>query len=186
MCKRIRFEFVQSSISVCAKLGVRSGSNHCRRYCAKLWFVQSRLPDKSWSSYPKHRFDRRFKPGAQGETPRAFCVTFCTPQKVTSRLPFGSFPLHGKHAPVGAARFACFCRRAEILGASGRRPLPVHAKRVCRLLLKHSQAAKPPFGRSLSGTFHLLLKKQDKTRGVGRRPLPVHAKRVQMHHASRV
>ena len=94
--------------------------------------------------------------------------------------------MHGKHAPVGAARFACFCRRAEILGASGRRPLPVHAKRVCRLLLKHSQAAKPPFGRSLSGTFHLLLKKQDKTRGVGRRPLPVHAKRVQMHHASRV
>ena len=46
---------------------------------------------------------------------RAFCVTFCTPQKVTIRFPFGSFPLHGKHAPVGAARRACkgasrFCK----------------------------------------------------------------------------
>ena len=45
-------------------------------------------------------------------------------------------------------------------------PTPVHAKRVC----KHSQAAKPPFGRSLPGTFHLLLKKQDKIRGVGTPP----------------
>ena len=114
-----------------------------------------------------------------------FLVLFAEAKRINS-FPFGNFLTSRKFAPVGAARCACFCRRAEILGASGRRPLPVHAKRVCRLLLKHSQAAKPPFGRSLSGTFHLLLKKQDKTRGVGRRPLPVHAKRVQMHHASRV
>ena len=59
-----------------------------------------------------------------------------------------------------AGRFAAFA------GASRRRPLPVHTKRVCRLLCKHSQAAKPPFGRSLPGTFHLLLKKQVK-RDVG-------------------
>ena len=32
-------------------------------------------------------------------------------------------------------------------------PLPVHAKRVCRLLRKHSQADKPPFRRSRTGTF---------------------------------
>ena len=36
-------------------------------------------------------------------------------------------------------RFAAFPE------ASGRCPLPVHAKRVCRLLRKHSQAAKPPY-----------------------------------------
>ena len=46
---------------------------------------------------------------------RAFCVTFCTPQKVTSRLPFGNFLTSRKFAPVGAARCACkgasrFCK----------------------------------------------------------------------------
>ena len=44
----------------------------------------------------------------------------------------------------------------------GAPPLPVHAKRVCRLLRKHSQAAKPlnppPFGGYKSG-FSLKIRK---------------------------
>ena len=100
---------------------------------------------------------------------RAFCVTFCTPQKVTSRLPFGNFPLHGKHAPVGAARYACFyslagsfrgfpaayggypcCfrnNRLPLRGISrgvGAPPLPVHAKRVCCLLRKQTKKKQKP------------------------------------------
>ena len=52
-------------MSYSTTLGVRSGSNHCRRYCAKKRFAHSRLPDKSRSSYPKHRIDRRFEPRSQ-------------------------------------------------------------------------------------------------------------------------
>ena len=45
------------------------------------------------------------------------------------------------------------CRFAAFAGASRRRPLPVHTKRVCRLLCKHSQAAKSAFWAFPSGNF---------------------------------
>ena len=103
-------------------------------------------------------------------------ATFCT----SEQLLFGSFCRSKKNKLVPFRESSRFCkprisapqrrfragRFAAFAGASRRRPLPVHTKRVCRLLCKHSQAAKPPFGRSLPGTFHLLLKKQDK-RGIG-------------------
>ena len=120
---------MQNRISVCARLGVRSGSNHCRRYCAKKRFAHSRLLIENWSSYPKHRFDRRFEPGSQGGTPRAFCVTFCTPQKVTIRLPFGNFLTSRKFAPVGVARCACYGASRHFPERRNATP-PVHAKRV--------------------------------------------------------
>jgi len=101
-------------------------------------------------------------------------------RRTESRLLFGSFCRSKKNKLVPFREISRFCkprisapqrrfragRFAAFAGASRRRPLPVHTKRVCRLLCKHSQAANPPFGRSLPGTFHLLLKKQDK-RGVG-------------------
>ena len=91
-------------------------------------------------------------------------------RRTESRLLFGSFCRSKKNKLVPFREISRFCkprisapqrrfrtgRFAAFAGASRRRPLPVHTKRVCRLPCKHSQAAKPPFGRSLSGTFHLL------------------------------
>ena len=144
--------------------------------------MQSWLPVENRSSYPKHHFDRRFEPRSQDgvdslkhgrlahirsqfslfrrspthkNLPLAI---FCTSEQGVPR--FCKPRISAPQRRFRAGRFAAFA------GVSRRRPLPVHTKRVCRLLCKHSQAAKPPFGRSLPGTFHLLLKKQDK-RGVG-------------------
>ena len=123
-----------------------------------------------------------------------------------------SMPLSGQHAARAfwfflqkqkerktvpfREHFTCFFK-SRTKGASGRRPLPKkHAARLfCRLrricLLLPQQAcrfaafpAAKPLGRSLTGTFALLLKKQDKRSG--RRPISLHAKRVQIYHASRV
>ena len=41
--------------------------------------------------------------------PRLLFSSFCRSKKNVKPFPFGSFPLHGKHVPVGAARCACFC-----------------------------------------------------------------------------
>ena len=178
-------------------LGVCSGSNHCRRYCAKLRFMQSQLHVERRSSYPKHRIDRRFEPRSQDgvdslkhgrlahirsqfslfrrfpthkNLPLAtFCTSeqlllgsFCRSKKNKTVSLSGAFhcmestPLSGQHA-ARAKNFRGFAnlesmhrkggfhkpiktffRRAEIHGASRRRPLPVHAKRVTGLLRKHS------------------------------------------------
>ena len=48
--------------------------------------MQSWLPVENRLAYPKHHFDRRFEPRSQDEVPCAFCVTFCTTQKVTIRF----------------------------------------------------------------------------------------------------
>ena len=118
--------------------------------------------------------------------PRLLFGSFCRSKKNVKTFPVGaarcacyeaskfckprcSAPLRGFSAACGG--YPC-CFRNNRLPLRGicrgveAPPPPVHTKRVCRLLCKHSQAAKPPFGRSLPGTFHLLLKKQDK-RGVG-------------------
>ena len=107
--------------------------------------VQSRLPDKSRSSYPQYRIDRRFEPRSQGETPRAFCVTFCTPQKVTIRFPFGNFLTSRKLAPVGAARCACY-------GASRfcKPRISAHRWRFCSSILQKRAMGYP------MALFHLL------------------------------
>ena len=125
--------------------------------CEIVWLAHSRLPDESRSSYPKHRIDRRFEPFPESRGPQTsgvLPVLFVQAKRI-NLFPFGSFPLHGKHAPVGAARCACygasrfgkprfrshrwryrtkpiktFFRRAGIYGASERRPIPVHAERV--------------------------------------------------------
>ena len=85
-----------------------------------------------------------------------------------------SLPLSGQHAPRAflppaadmlVAAATSMPLRGISRGVGAPPPTPVHAKRVC----KHSQAAEP-LKRSLSGTFYLLLKKQDKIRGVGAPP----------------
>ena len=82
-------------------------------------------------------------------------ATFCT----SEQLLFGSFCRSKKNKLVPFREISRFCkprisapqrrfragRFAAFAGASRRRPLPVHTKRVCRLLCKHSQAAKPPY-----------------------------------------
>ena len=108
--------------------------------------------------------------------------SFCRSKKNVKPFPFGNFPLHGKQAHVGAARCACYkdsrfckprisaplrgfsaacggypcCCRNNMFAASRhfpwRRPLPVHAKRVCRLLRKHSRR----LGRRLEVPFREL------------------------------
>ena len=92
---------------------------------------------------------------SRGSQPSGLLLVLFVEAKRINPFPFGNFPLHGKHAPVGAARCACygasrfgkprfrshrwryrtkpiktFFRRAGIYGASERRPIPVHAERV--------------------------------------------------------
>ena len=69
-----------------------------------------------------------------------------------------------RHFPAAKPPFECsltgtfplLLKKQDKTWGVGAPPLPVHAKRVFRLLRKHSQAAKPPFGRSPSGTFHCM------------------------------
>ena len=97
-----------------------------------------------------------------------FLVLFAEAKRIKP-FPFGNFPLHGKHVPVGAARYACFyslagsfrgfpaayggypcCfrnNRLPLRGISrgvGAPPLPVHAKRVCCLLRKQTKKKQKP------------------------------------------
>jgi hypothetical protein len=50
-------------------------------------FSQNRLLDDCRSFSQKHRIDRRFESWVAGLRPVCFLVTFCTTQKVTTRLP---------------------------------------------------------------------------------------------------
>ena len=157
MCQRIRYEFVQSRISVCATLGVSSGSNHCRRYCAKLWFVQSRLLVENRKTYPRHRIDRRFEPGSQGETPSAFWF-FLQKQKERKNVSLSgafhcmeSMPLSGRHA----------ARAMKLRGFANLDSVRRFAT------FPGGQAAYWTFP---DGNISLFLKKQDKIRGVGAPP----------------
>ena len=70
--------------------------------------VQSRLPDKSRSFSQNNVSTGDLNRGRRVET-RLLFGSFCRSKKNVKPFPFGSFPLHGKHAPVGAARCACFC-----------------------------------------------------------------------------
>ena len=70
----------------------------------KIVVVQSRLPNKRRSFYQNHRFDRRFEPGSQGETPSAFWF-FLQKQKERKNVSLSgtfhcmeSMPLSGQHA----------------------------------------------------------------------------------------
>ena len=105
--------------------------------------MQSRLPDKSWSSYPKHRFDRRFEPRSQDEVDSLKhgrlahirsqfslfrrspthknlpLATFCT----SEQLLFGSFCRSKKNKPVPFRELSdkqkvCPCRGSTLRGFS--------------------------------------------------------------------
>ena len=145
--------------------------------------MHSRLPDKSRSSYPKHRFDRRFEPGSQGGTPRAFCVTFCTPQKVTIRFPLqGNFEVlqtSNQHTQVAVSHKLIKSLPLHGISSGRRGAAPyLYTQSVCAacfasILRRQSRSMAFPFG-NISPTF----KKVGQNKGHS--PLPVHAKRVQM------
>ena len=97
--------------------------------------------------------------------------SFCRSKK-NKLVPFRELSIAWKACPIGAARSACFS------AACGGYPCCYRNNHAAS---RHFPAAKP-LKRSLSGTFHLLLNKQDKTRGVGRRTLPrKHAARAMKH-----
>ncbi len=48
--------------------------------------------DTNRSTFYQSMPAQSFEPRSQDGVPRAFCVTFCTPQKVTSRLPVQRVP----------------------------------------------------------------------------------------------
>ena len=74
----------------------RTDSNHCRRYPETCSFQHSRLPDERRSLSQKHRIDRRFESWVAGLRPACFLVTFCTTQKVTTRIPLQETPRFSK------------------------------------------------------------------------------------------
>ena len=45
---------------------------------------------------------------SRGSQPSGLLLVLFVEAKRINPFPFGNFPLHGKHAPVGAARCACF------------------------------------------------------------------------------
>ena len=57
----------------------------------KKRFAHSRLPDKSRSSYPKHRFDRRFEasPESRGSQPSGLLLVLFVEAKRIKPFPFG-------------------------------------------------------------------------------------------------
>ena len=71
--------------------------------------------------------------------PRLLFGSFCRSKKNVKPFPFGSFPLHGKHAPVGAARCACyeasrFCKPRSSAPYGG----------CAQAAARHFPATKPP------------------------------------------
>ena len=111
---------------------------------------------------------------SRGSQPSGLLLVLFVEAKRIKPFPFRNFLTGRKFAPAGAARSAC------LSAACGGYPCCYRNNHAAS---RHFPAAKP-LKRSLSGTFHLLLKKQDKTRGVGAPP-PTEKARCACYGASR-
>ena len=103
-------------------------------FCIAGYMMKVRKPIQNSVSTGDLNRGRRVKP-------RLLFGSFCRSKKNVKPFPFGSFPLHGKLVPVGAAHCACyeasrFCKprssaaSRHFPGRRGAAPYPVHAKRV--------------------------------------------------------